>query len=108
MIEGVFLSFSENAVLDCTNRRKIILDHLRAERADHPKGSSEAIFQESAFAPCHARKVDKCPAVDSFPINLLVLKVVCLSDTPSHDPFAAQETAGGNDARNAQSHSERG
>ena len=37
-----------------------------------------------------------------------MLKVVCLSDTLSHDPFAAQETAGGNDARNTQSRIEKG
>ena len=34
MIEGVFLSFSENAFLDCANRQKIILDHLSVERAE--------------------------------------------------------------------------
>ena len=31
-----------------------------------------------------------------------VLKVVCLSDALSHDPFAARETADGNDARNVE------
>ena len=39
---------------------------------------------------------------------LPLLKVVCLSDTLSHDPFAARETAGGNDARNTQSRIEKG
>ena len=34
IIEGVFLSFSENAILDRANRRKIILDHLSAEKAE--------------------------------------------------------------------------
>ena len=33
MIEGVFLNYSENAILDCADRRKIILDHLSAESA---------------------------------------------------------------------------
>ena len=34
MIDGVFLSFSENAILDCANGRKIILEHLSAESAE--------------------------------------------------------------------------
>ena len=34
IIEGMFLSFSDNAILDCANWRKIILDHLSAETAE--------------------------------------------------------------------------
>ena len=46
-------------------------------------------------------------AVDLWALVLNLLKVLRLSDALSHDPFAARETACGNDARNTQSHIEK-
>ena len=55
MIEGVFLIVSENAILDSANRRKIILDHLSAERAEitrraAPRRSSRRVLSHHLLA----------------------------------------------------------
>ena len=75
--------------------------------------SQEGIFhdpaeQSASLVPSVDQDMNQSNIQDGGLRSLIVLKVVCLRDTLSHDSFAARKTAGGNDARNTQSRIEKG